>query len=56
MFKSAVNFVFDSTDSILQEYPVIDVNPDHIIDTCGAGDAFVGGKFGIRKPKTRFHP
>lgn len=30
-------------DSILQEYPVIDVNPDHIIDTCGAGDAFVGG-------------
>ncbi len=35
-------FVF--AEGVLTEHPVIHIEPSHIVDTNGAGDAFVGGK------------
>lgn len=35
--------VFLFSDGIATEYPVIKLSPMSIVDTTGAGDAFVGG-------------
>ena len=35
-------FVLDGT---LTEFPVLAISEDSIVDTNGAGDAFVGGKY-----------
>ena len=32
------------TDGVVKEYPVIPVATEDIVDTNGAGDAFVGGQ------------
>ena len=45
--KSIITFCISFIDGKVTEFPVIDIKDDDIIDTNGAGDAFVGGQFMI---------
>jgi sugar/nucleoside kinase (ribokinase family) len=38
-------YVLTLTDGKVTEYPIIPIKADDIVDTNGAGDAFVGGQF-----------
>ena len=45
MYMYLVSSIFcQSAGDTVTEYPVIPVKPDDIVDTNGAGDAFVGGR------------
>jgi len=33
------------SDGIVNEFPAIQLPPEKVVDTNGAGDAFVGGEF-----------
>lgn len=37
--------VFLARDGVLKEYPVVKLSEEMVVDTNGAGDAFVGGRY-----------
>jgi sugar/nucleoside kinase (ribokinase family) len=37
------------SDGIVNEFPAIQLPPEKVVDTNGAGDAFVGGEFTRRR-------
>ena len=44
MWACHVVMYFSFTDGKVKEYPVIPIAAEDIVDTNGAGDAFVGGR------------
>lgn len=47
-------FIFYFLDGVITQYPVPKIPISNIVDSNGAGDAFIGGKISFEKQKNQF--